>query len=480
MGTYVIGGYIGHDASLAIVGEGRILHYELERFNRQKHSSGDVFQLFEQAIRQFGIESSEIVAAVGSSGALAHTPEAWTTITTHESRSTSYFGPSMPAYVIPHHLGHAAYAYYTSPFVNCGIIAIDGGGDAFREPFLRPAPGIDCVLGHGDEGRIQVDWQPPQRVGGMWHQASDDVFGQEFQEGSLMALAGVQQWERTGFDPELRATILRMQALTTTRLAALAKQTGDDMLALAGGVALNGIAVYALLQTGLARRVHVPPAVHDGGIAVGGALYVLHQVLGVPLCTYTTETIAFAGYTETALEPEPDAERIADALASGQIVAVAHGRAESGPRALGHRSILADPRRADSAARVNQIKSRQPWRPVAPAVLRHAADQYFTLIDPQAYAFMTCIASAHGDAIQQIPAALHEDGSARVQVVDATEFLGKVCTAFAARTGVPVVLNTSFNGPGVPLVNTADEARAEFERLSDIDALAVGSEWVTR
>lgn len=496
-GPYVASVYIGHDASVAIVGDGKIVHLEAERFSRVKHDHLDMEraqELMAHACALAGVDPEEIavLAGVGCSPYLgdARTRRAWTRdISQADDAGPGQFlgGRDIRTYYVAHHLSHAAYAFYTSPFEVAQVLAIDGGGDAYLVPGTDHTAVIDAAVGQAQHlvGTSAGCWEldvvdPPSGLGGWWNIESERLYGSIHAAGTVMALTGIPEKsfvEETGWTPTDYAEVTRLQAATTAGLTQLVAG-GMPQLCLAGGVALNGIAVDALIRSG--RCVHVPPAVYDGGCSVGAALYVLHVVLGVPRCAYDWQTSAFAGWTEPELEGAPPIDRIADALAEGEVVALVHGKAESGPRALGHRSILADPRAVSMRHRLNAIKGRQPWRPTAPVTTRSEVHRWFHLRDPAAHRFMTVIAAAQVQLRERAPAAVHADGSARVQVTDDHTVLGQIVTAFGARTGVPILLNTSFNLKGEAMANDPEQARDSFRRSqagTPIDHLVIGDRW---
>lgn len=259
-----------------------------------------------------------------------------------------------------------------------------------------------------------------------------------------------------------------------------------DAVVLSGGVALNCPAnTRAALETPF-DRVRVAPAVDDSGLPIGAAQAVAHDLFGVPRPAVDPESaeIAYLGASyddaavERAISAAGDAVRVVDCedapsaaardVAEGRVVAWFEGRSEIGPRALGHRSILADVRPAENWRRVNRLKKREEWRPFAPAVLREKAGDWFEGPLPSPHMLFT--AQVKGN---DLPAITHVDGSARVQTVG-VECGGfrRVIEAFDALTGVPVVMNTSFNGPGEPIVETPEQAIA-FLTTSEIDAVYI-------
>ncbi|MDD5656866.1 MAG: carbamoyltransferase C-terminal domain-containing protein, partial [Elusimicrobia bacterium] len=250
-----------------------------------------------------------------------------------------------------------------------------------------------------------------------------------------------------------------------------------DDLCLAGGVALNCVANGALLERAPIRRLFVQPAAGDDGCALGAALYVHNRLFagGRPrpmtsaaLGPEFSDDEAQAALQEAGLSyarlAEPDLlARTAQRLAAGKIVGWFQGRMEFGPRALGHRSILADPRDPGMKDALNRrVKHREPFRPFAPALCAEDRDEYFA--GGHDSPFMLLSFPVRPDKRDVIPAAVHVDGSARLQTVTAQShplFHGLI-KEFGRRTGVPVLLNTSFNVRGEPIVCDPRDAVATF------------------
>lgn len=310
---------------------------------------------------------------------------------------------------------------------------------------------------------------------------------------------------------DLASSIQLVIEEVVVRMARHAYETvGERDLVMAGGVALNCVANGRLAREGIFDRIWVQPAAGDAGSAIGAATWAWHGVLGNDRRADPAD-----GMSGALLGPEyrsddvraaldaaerpyvclPDRgernSRLADLLAEGEVVGVFQGRAEFGPRALGNRSILADPRRPDMQRTLNlRIKKRESFRPFAPAVLAEHAGEWFELDAESPYMlFTTQIARHHQGVVSQrspgatiaerlsavnsdIPAVTHVDGSARVQTVDATRSpqFHALLTAFYDLTGCPVVVNTSFNVRGEPIVNTPEEAYQCF-MTTDMDWL---------
>jgi carbamoyltransferase len=290
----------------------------------------------------------------------------------------------------------------------------------------------------------------------------------------------------------------RLEEVYLGMLGKLAKATGLKSICLAGGVAFNCVANGKIFETTPFEQVYVQPAAGDGGLAVGAAYYVWHQKLGKPR-SFAMEHAYWgpgfsAGEIRAAMEssglkgkgyvledlPEQELVRRAAAIvADGKILGWFQGRAEWGPRALGNRSIVADPRRADMKETLNRrIKHREIFRPFAPSILAEATGEWFEKSHPSP--FMTLAYAVRPEKRALIPAPTHVDGTGRLQTVtrEANPRYHALISAFRDVTGVPVVLNTSFND-NEPIVCRPEEAIDCFLRTK-MDALVLGDFLVTR
>jgi len=262
---------------------------------------------------------------------------------------------------------------------------------------------------------------------------------------------------------------------------------------MAGGVALNSVANGRILREAGVTDLFIQPAAGDSGAALGAALFAHHQVLGHPRGfvmkhaawgqAHSMDDIrSAASTTGFRVEECPDEDRMldraAELLASGRVIGWHQGRFEWGPRALGQRSILADPRRAEMKDIVNvKIKFREPYRPFAPSVLQERADELFDCAGADRQypsQFMLLVEPVRPEAQRLLPATTHVDNSARLQTVVASSSprYHELISRFGRATGVPVVMNTSFNLRGEPIVNTPAEAISTFAR-SGLDALVM-------
>ena len=295
-----------------------------------------------------------------------------------------------------------------------------------------------------------------------------------------------------------------IQVVTEEILLGLARaaheRTGASRLCMAGGVALNSVANGRILRETPFTDLYVQPSAGDGGAALGAALHVAHAVLGQPRRFVMDHAYWGQSHPESAIQPVAAAsglksisfdderallDRTVDLLASGKVVGWMQGGFEWGPRALGNRSILAHPGRADMKDVVNvKIKFREPYRPFAPSALIERAGEFFDLDAPERHLparFMLLVTPVRDCARDRLPAVTHVDGSARLQTVvaDTNPRYYRLIERFGQATGLPVVLNTSFNLRGEPIVNTPAEAMSTFQR-SGMDGLVMGNTLVLK
>ncbi|MCE4948127.1 MULTISPECIES: carbamoyltransferase family protein [Streptomyces] len=387
-------------------------------------------------------------------------------------------------HIVDHHRSHAAGGYYTSGLAEAAVVVVDGIGEWNT---------VSLWHGRGDRLDRVATVNYPHSIGLLYSAFTQRTgFKPNEEEYIMMGLAaygtpdladlirndfverddwphfrltrsvhrGIADWR-----PELtdRATLAASAQEVTERLldglfAWAAKETGSRNLVYSGGVALNCAYNARLARTGLFDTIWIMPSPGDAGSSAGSALAHLGRHVRWP-----------GPYLGHDIGREPDLEEVLAALVRGEVVAVAHGRAEFGPRALGNRSLLADPRPPTAKRRVNAIKRREPFRPFAPVVLEEHAHAHFDLPVPTS-PYMQFVARAHDPEAHL--AVCHVDGTSRVQTVNAGQnpFLHRLLRRFHEETGCPMLLNTSLNIKGEPLVNTTEDA-IRFGKLHGIRVL---------
>jgi carbamoyltransferase len=442
-------------------------------------------------------------------------------------------GTTAPVWYAEHHASHAASAFYPSPFEEAAILTLDGVGEWATGVWARGSgrriellaeqrfphslgllyAACTAYLGFEvNDGEYKVMGLAPygephfvERIRGTLVDVAEDGsvrldlrYLDLFDDRAMIAPAfaalfgGPPRARGAPIQDRHRDVARSIQAVTEEvvlrQARALHARTGLDRVCLAGGVALNAVANGRLLAEGPFREVWVQPAATDAGGAIGAALWAWHEALGqertaqVPDALdgvrlgpeYDDDAITRALEAAGLVPRRAGAGDVAERLAAGQVVGLFDGRMELGPRALGARSILADPLEARMRDVLNdKVKHREPFRPFAPAVLEEDAPRLFQV--DRALPYMTVVVPATDEGQRQAAAAVHVDGTARLQTVAATPrtALRAILEAFRARTSRSALLNTSFNLAGEPIVCSPEDAISTFLR-TEIDALAIG------
>jgi carbamoyltransferase len=408
------------------------------------------------------------------------------------------------AIAFPHSLGlfYSAVTQYLG-FLKFGdeykVMGLAAYGEAEQLEAFR-----DIVRANGDGFRLGLDYFTHHRTGPEMSWADADktpTLGKMFSEAMERRL-GPKRNPEEPLEQRHRnlaaALQARLEEIYLGMLKKLAERTGLKAVCLAGGVAFNCVANGKIFDSTGFEQVYVHPAAGDAGLAVGAAYYVWHQVLGKPRSFVMDHAYWGPGYTGDAIRRAMDAnglgkngchieelaednlmQRTAAIVADGKILGWFQGRAEWGPRALGNRSIVADPRRPEMKEILNQrIKHREIFRPFAPSILAESTGEWFEKSHPSP--FMTLAYSVRPEKREKIPAPTHVDGTGRLQTVtrDANPRYWSLIKAFEKLTGVPVVLNTSFND-NEPIVCRPEEALDCFQR-TQMDALVLGDFLITR
>jgi carbamoyltransferase len=529
-----------HDPAAALVVDGEIVAaVEEERFNRRKHGHDNVpFAAWEVpakaaawCLQTAGIRAEDLDAVAYSYDPSLCPPlddarvedlftSEWEPLRTlYAVRAPLFLRTALPGLdpgivrYVPHHVAHAASAYLAGPARDCSVMTLDGRGE--RTSYLA---------GKVRGGNLEVLAQQPlpHSLGLLYEEVTEHLgFRRSSDEYKVMALAsyGSPRWleefrdlVRTTGDggfvvepiewgayvkrgagagdtvdadsADLASTVqIRLQEVLLELAGWLHAQTGDRVLTLAGGVALNCVANSVLWDRSPFEEIWVQPASGDSGTALGGALYLAHE-LGDTVQPMRTAALG-RSWSDDELEqwlirarvpytrPDDIADEVARCLADDGVVAWFQGRAEYGPRALGHRSLLAHPGFEKNLERMNDVKGREQFRPVAPMVLLDRAHEIFSGPVPSPYMLFTH--GVHEQWRERIPVVTHVDGSARVQTVDPADepLVARMLTRFDELTGIPVVVNTSLNTAGRPIVDDPRDALECFGS-GPVDLLALG------
>ncbi len=570
-----------HNSAAALIKDGKIVAAaEEERFTRVKGDNSFPINAIAFCMETEGIKMSDVEKVVFYEDTAEKFVRIMTTALINAPRGIQQYLKSIPRWItqklwiqrkilkelniksdklafIPHHLSHAASAFYPSPFQKAAVLTIDGVGEwttlswgvcensqiqLLKELKFPDSLGLLYsaftvytgfkvnngeykMMGLAPYGEPKYVDLIKENIVKIYDDGSFvlnkkyfsyttkmDTINSEFE--SLFGRKRRQpESEMDSFYADVAASI---QQVTDEIILKAAKHikacTGMENIVLAGGVALNVTAMGKLRRSGLFKNMWVQPAAGDAGGALGAALYGYYSVDGTKRAKSETNALrhVYLGYEIKDEDDADDAElhklggvwsthtatelqkKIAELINDGKIVAVARGKAEFGPRALGNRSILADPRRAEMLQHLNrQIKFREGFRPFAPAVIEEDAGEYFELEGASPYMLYTFpvkesrrSAVEFGETVTQtasksrsdIPAVTHVDYSARIQTVSKAEspFFYGVLEQFKRVSGYSVTVNTSFNVRGEPIVNTAADAYRCFMK-SGIDYVVIGN-----
>jgi carbamoyltransferase len=520
-----------HDPAAALVVEGAtVAAAEEERFSRRKHGKAPVpFSTWElpEAAAAWCLERGGLAPEDLDAVAYSYDPDlappldgdvtadGWEGLRTlYARRAPRFLATALPGLrpdvvrFVPHHVAHAASAHLAAPADRCAVMVLDGRGE--RTSYLA---------GHARDGRLRVlATQPlPHSLGLLYEDLTEHLgFRRSSDEYKVMALAAYGRpaalgelrrlvrvtgaggftvepvdWDALGAGPEDLASSVqtRLQEVLLELARWLHGATGERVLALAGGVALNCVANSYIAEHGPFEEVWVQPAAGDAGTALGAAMHVAHA-MGDRIEPMRSAALG-REWDDAALgqalrearvpfeRPADVAEAAAEVIARDGVVAWFQGRSEYGPRALGHRSLLASPANPGNVDRLNAVKGREPFRPVAPMVLAERAAEIFD--GPLPSPFMLFTHRVRPGWRERIPAALHVDGTARIQTVAEPDepLVARMLRALERRTGTPVAINTSLNTAGRPMVDDPRDALECFGS-APVDALALGPFLVRR
>ncbi|MFI2611062.1 carbamoyltransferase [Kitasatospora sp. NPDC018619] len=526
-----------HDPAAALVIDGRtVAAAEEERFSRRKHGKRPLpfsaWELPEQAARwcleQAGLRPQDLdLVGYSFDPALSEPAESlglddpwdWLRLR-YAQQAPAFLAEALPGLdpakvrFVPHHLAHAASAAFAADedADPSAVLVLDGRGEAASHLAARRVGGrleplaaqrLPHSLGlvyeeltqhlgflrSSDEYKVMAmaSYGAPTRLTELRryvHPTGDGGFratGIPWSELAPALLPG-QEWSRDHAD--LACSTQRvLEEVLLDLVRWLHGRTHDSLLSMAGGVALNCVANSRIAAEGPFDRVWVQPAAGDSGTALGAALF-LAAGQGEPVAPMPGADLG-RGWSDAEIEEwlrrakvpyrrsEDIAAEVARTLAEDGIVAWFQGRSEYGPRALGHRSLLAHPGRAANLERLNDVKGREQFRPVAPMVLADRAAKIFDGPLPSPY--MLFVHQVATDWRDRIPAVVHVDGTARIQTVDpaADPLTARMLEEFELLTGLPVVVNTSLNTAGRPMVDDVRDALECFGS-SPVDLLALG------
>lgn len=527
----ILGVNFGHDGSVCVIKDGKLVSaLSKERVVRIKKASGLSEELILKVLKEANLKPEDIDAiacteysAYGGDFPLKLKDKNIKTfpfIYGNKKIETKclFFDREVDLISIPHHLAHCASAFYTSNFEQSWCFSLDSSGK-----FVE----TNSLIAFGNKNKLEWIKCPKNMVG--WFYANFTlklgVGDPLYKAGSTMALASFYEPRQEtkdniknyinmtydtslaippvyvnsdGFDSLFVQLSNGKQSFSNTESTSdEAKQIASDLqyifeesildtvnnriennevnnLCLAGGSFLNCNINTRIKQETRFNSIHHFPACGDDGNAVGAALYVAHHIFDEPRQRYETKDLCYLGPSYDYIEP--DYKKIASMLADGKIIGWFFSRSEYGPRALGNRSLLADPRNDEHKTKLNsKIKKRERYRPFGPVVLEEESHNWFDFDGPSPYMLYT----AQVLQPEKIPAVLHVDNSARMQTInpETNKPYYNLVKEFFEQTGVPILLNTSLNGPGEPIVESEEDA-INFLNNTGVDAIVINGKLI--
>lgn len=418
---------------------------------------------------------------------------------------------------VKHHIAHAASAFLPSPYTEAAVLTLDGRGETATTTYAQGNGNQIDLLGQVDmPNSLGMLYERVTEYLGFLHSSDEykvmalasfgkPVYLKDFremiqmlsdgryttQDGGLVERFGPRREKGGPLEQRHYDIAHSLQvALEETAIQItdwLYEATGSENLVMAGGVALNCVMNARIRDRGIFKNIWVQPAAGDAGTAMGAALWVDAQEGGSQERLYHMDHAFLGpGFSDDEIEQflkwsklpyrrlDNVAEEAAAILAENKVIGWFQGRSEYGPRALGARSILASPIHASMQERLNEIKDREDFRPVAPVVLEEEVGEWF--VNGGVSPFMLFIFDVRPEKADRIPAVRHVDGTARIQTINRKQNAPyyDLLKAFQRKTGVPVLVNTSFNTRGEPIVNSPRDAVESFW-TSPLDALVIGS-----
>jgi carbamoyltransferase len=518
----IMGVNLSHDGSVCVLDKGKVVFYqEEERVTHEKHTTGVIHSfvagmkfnpthvVFTSAT-PYEIKVKDLFASLmGAHGKLNHFED--------------YVMPEIH-FMRDHHLAHAAAAFYNSGFDEASVLVVDGAGQAFiddeylyRETetiFSAKYNNFDVKLKKVIKQHTLLNYQQlsgeladktylspcasplpteyevkvhdaDMSIGKMFSKAGIDIFGDYHQAGKVMGLSayGVDQKEdpRAFIEDDANPGIFthgmsnedlafRIQNDSLIPIVNLVREALDnskhDNVCLSGGYFLNCVNNYKLLKLFPHANFYIEPNSSDAGTALGAAKYWWHTLSG-DHDIRELETLYLSGPADHRFDSrdirdivQASPKDVAKLLSERNVVAIYQGKAEAGPRALGNRSILYDPRDRDARDVLNMIKKRESFRPFGGTVLEEKASQWFDMYTLKSSPYMLYAVDSQDGTAALIPGLMHNDGTSRIQTINESQNPNyhALISEFDSLTGVPMILNTSFNLAGDTLVQTMDDA----------------------
>jgi carbamoyltransferase len=463
--SIILGLNFGHDGSVCLVKDGKLeFAITTERLTKVKKQHGFTDEVIRHVLESTNTKLDDIDCVA--------TNDFKQEVFGNEYLVDTFnvLGKEIKTYIISHHMAHCASAYYTSPFKQAHCFSMDCSMGKLE---------ANSLIAYGEGNKITAEYCPGEMVGVLYGEVTEKLgLGPALHKaGTTMGLASYGtpfNFDYQSYTDDIKHKMnvaASVQNLFENKVLNILNgmEQRSDNLCLSGGSFLNCNANSKVVKHSKFKNFHHFPACGDDGTAVGSALYVAHNILGESRYNYETQDLCYTGRENQV--KTPDYEYIAKQIADGKIIGFFQGRSEFGPRALGNRSILADPRNFHNRELINHVvKNREWFRPFAPVVLEEFYQDWFDFPIPSPYMLYT----AQVKQPEKIPAVTHVDGSARFQTVNekTNKHYYGIIKEFGRLTGVPVLLNTSLNGNGQPILETEEDAK-EFFKNSNLDLMVI-------
>jgi carbamoyltransferase len=527
----ILGFQSGHDVSYCILDNGiPTIHEELERFIREKEPLGDGLEMAIQRLPNSTLNDIQYFAFGNPGGRSGKYEKTCGKKSADDKMKEVLKQNEGEYYVIGHHQSHAANAFFSSNFDEALIITIDGSGTEKNnhEDVTTEKGGFSTsfTFWEGKDNKISPILRIPMQqltLGSPWRIYTREIFGLSaghphgLAAGTIMAMASVgdpdkyyqdfySAFKAGGGGPSIHTMNNCRKYKEIAKISEQEKfdiaagiQKATEMVAyetikpiidqykpknicFSGGVILNSVMMGKMYDWFKIKNMYVCPVPYDGGLAIGSAQYVWHHILGNPRIKWVDDCPSYMGVTysreevinsltsKSVLYTETTDEEVLDLLDQQNIISIFHGGAESGRRALGNRSIIADPRSPKMKDLINEkVKHRQWFRPFAPSILKEDVSDWFTMDIESPY--MSFVLPFKEEVKDKVPAVVHLDGTGRLQTVteNNNKWYYNFIKKWKEKTGVPIILNTSFNDRE-PIVETPEHAVNCFLR-TNIDFL---------
>jgi len=529
----ILGLHFGHDSSVCLIKNGRLISaISIERLNKIKKYSGMTHEAIDYVLSEGNISIKDVDAigvvdySSGTSGGIIDLHINNKKVSTCSSMAFGnniiqgefqYNGHKIPTYIISHQLSHCASTFFTSNFDKAYCFSLDSSGGP------RAA---NSLVAFGDGNKIEALYCPNVMIGNAYGMFTEKlgIGNAVFKAGSTMGLAAYgeihkevkqnleqyinlaflnkdfvhdqvyeQLWQYVSkstknFEKEESDSIRAMNIAASIQyifensilraINSISNEKNINNLCLSGGSMLNCNVNSLILSNTRYKNLHLFPACGDDGIAIGAGLYVAHNIFNEKRSIYSAKDICYLGKKYSEKENEIDYDDIAKEIANGKIIGWYQGKSEYGPRALGNRSILADPRNFHNRELINFVVKKREWyRPFAPSVLENECHNWFDFNAKSPYMLFT----ANVKNGKEIPAVTHVDNSARMQTVseDLNKNYFNLINAFYKQTQVPMILNTSLNCNGEPILETEQDAERFFLR-TPVDLMIINGKILKR